>query len=115
PGDGRIVRAVEAAVPDALAHRLVQVGDQPVVEGNAGAGRDIALRAGEGHVYAACVAPFRDDAPALEDQPIDTAAWPRGADNLVPGRRLEMPAGCQLLADVHSPVCLMREREIDGG
>src|SRR6185437_1675589 len=91
PGDLRIMRRREAAIIDALADRLVEIADEAALVGEPGEQAETALGDAERHVDARRVAPFGDDEPAMEDEPVRRAARRHLADDFVPRRRLEEP------------------------
>ncbi len=111
PGDGSVVRAVEAAVMHGGADGFVDVGDQPVIDGKPGQDGQIAFGDAEGHVDGAGVAPAGDDAATVQQHPVRAAARCGRADDLVVRRRLEV-AGFQLRADVAAPFRLMGQGEL---
>ena len=109
PGDGAVVRAVEAAVVHRAPDRFVEIRDQPVRHRDAGQQAEIALRDREGEVDLPRVAPARDLRTAAQDQPVRAAARTDRAEDLVVRRRLE-EAGLEMRPQVARPWRLVRQR-----
>lgn len=119
PGDLRIMRAGEMRAVDAFADGIVDIGDQPVSDGEAGQHREIALGDREGHVGPLDIAPFGDDLAALEHDAGRPAARLDRADDLGP-RTLLVPfaipdIGAVRIEHAARPGGIMRLREVDGG
>src|SRR5262249_1455721 len=65
--------------------RLVDPSDQPVVDGQTGEHREVALGDAECHVGAPGVAPIREDATALKNKARRPTARLHGSHDLAPG------------------------------
>ncbi len=107
PDDLRIVRRGEAAVVNEFRHGLVDVADEPALDRDPRNEAQIAFHDAEAHVGAGGVAPLGDDHPAVQDEPVRSAARRHGTDDLVPGRRLGKAAD-DLGFDVARPPRLVR-------
>ncbi len=92
PGDAAVLRAVEPAVVHGAADRFIEVGDQPVHDGDAGQQAQIALGRREREVDLVGLAPGRDLEAAAQHQAVGRAARPDRAEDLVERRRLEIAA-----------------------
>lgn len=119
PGDLRIVRAGEMRAVDALSHRLVDIGDQTVGDGEAGQHREIALGDRKGHVGALDISPFGDDLAARQDDARRPAARLDRPDDLGPGTFLVPFAipdiGPVRIEHAARPGGVMGEGVVDGG
>lgn len=119
PGDLRVVRAGEMRAVDAFAYGIVDIGDQPVGDGEARQHREIALGDREGHVGALDIAPFGDDLATVQDHAGRPAARLDRPDDLGP-RTLLVPfaipdIGAVRIEHAARPGGIVRLREIDGG
>jgi hypothetical protein len=98
----------------------MHVADHAAIEGKPGKDRQVALGDAEGLVDLQRVAPFRDDLPALQDEPVRPAARPNRTQYFVPRRVfIELPRN--LGREVAAPRCLAfrgmarrRGKSVDG-
>ncbi len=119
PGDLRVVRAGEMLAVDAFADRLVDIGDQPIGDGEARQHRKIALGDREGHVGALDIAPFGDDLAAVQHDAGRPAARLDRPDDLGPRTGLvpfTIPdIGAVRIEHAARPGGVVSLREVDGG
>ena len=101
-----------------FADRLVDAGDEAVGDRQSGQDGEIALGDAEGHVGARGVAPFGDQAAALQDQAGRPAARHDRPGDLAPGPRLVPLHDADIapvrIVEAARPRAVAGERETDG-
>ena len=88
PGHGAVVRAGEPIPVNVVDDGIVQVGDEPAVNGDGDAGPEVALGGAEGHVHPLRRSPFGDDLAVADDQAAGRPSRFRRPDDAVVGRRI---------------------------
>ena len=108
------MRPLEAAIIHGIAHRRVEVGNQPIRHRQPGQDRQVGFRHREGHVDLPRIAPAGDQPAMPQHQPVRPAArGDRAEDGVVRGGFEE--AALDMRADIARPGRFMGKGEGCGG